>query len=602
MGKRADNILVYQDHVFVIEFKIGYEGYDKAAKDQVTDYALDLKNFHAGSHETAIIPVLVVTGADEVPNALNANEDLTFAPLLSNGENLASVLAFGTTAAKGIEIDAQVWAAASYRPTPTIVEAAQALYAGHTVAEIARTDDDDTSNLTRTSECTQQVINAAFRKDQKAICFITGVPGAGKTLAGLNLAIQNMDRDKRHATYMSGNGPLVQVLREALSRNRVAINKLELQAAADPTNPQREPVTPLTLGAANDWARTIIQAIHEFRADQMETDEAPDERVVIFDEAQRAWTMEKLRAYLGPTLAENFHQSEPQFLIAQMNRHQGFCTIICLVGGGQEIHDGEAGLEEWFRALRDFFPDWKIHYSRKIESSGDYLRDNELKDWLRQNGEAVPDLHLAMPVRSFRAEKVADFVEAVLSGDASRATEIYSDLREKKYPICLTRDISRAKQWLKDQAEGTNRTGIVASSGAARLKPFGIFAKNKIKAADWFLKGKDDVRSSYYLEDVATEFDIQGLELDWIGVCWDGDFYFDGTQWCTQQFSGSTWKAVVEEIDRRYLKNKYRVLLTRARQGMVIFVPPGDSDDDTRPASIYDGTYAFLKRIGLNDA
>lgn len=602
MGKRADNILVYRDHVFVIEFKVGYEGYDKSARDQVIDYALDLKNFHAGSHDAAIVPVLVVTGADAVPNSLQPNPDLTFAPLLANGTNLESVLQYGASAEKGRRIDAIEWASTSYRPTPTIVEAAQALYAGHTVDEIARTDDDDTSNLTRTSECTQRIIDDAFVNDQKAICFITGVPGAGKTLAGLNLAILNMDRDVRHATYMSGNGPLVQVLREALSRNRVAINKLEIEAAADPTNATQEAITSLTLGAANDWARTIIQAIHEFRADQMDTAEAPDERVVIFDEAQRAWTMQRLRSYLGATLAENFHQSEPQFLISQMDRHQGFCTIICLVGGGQEIHDGEAGLEEWFRALRDHFPEWRIYYSDKIESSDDYLREAEIRAWLRENAEAVGDLHLDMPVRSFRTEKLAEFVEAILKGDSVTAASIQTVLRDRNYPVYVTRDIRRAKCWLKDQAKGTNRTGLVASSGGARLKPHGVFVKNKIKAADWFLKGKDDVRSSFYLEDVATEFDIQGLELDWIGVCWDGDFYFNGHEWCTRQFSGSTWKSVEAAIEQRYLKNKYRVLLTRARQGMVIFVPHGDAEDDTRPSRIYDGTYAFLKSIGLEDA
>ncbi|MBP6002653.1 MAG: DUF2075 domain-containing protein [Pyrinomonadaceae bacterium] len=602
MGKRADNILVYDDLVFVIEFKVGYAGYDKYAIDQVVDYALDLKNFHESSHNAALIPILVVTNAPPEENELKPNEDLTYEPLLANSRNLAEILRYGTTAQRGSSIEPTQWASASYKPTPTIVEAAQALYAGHTVAEIARTDADDTSNLSTTSDCIQQIIDESLLNGTKSICFVTGVPGAGKTLAGLNIAIQNMERDIRHATYMSGNGPLVQVLREALSRNRVAINKLEVEAASDPENPMaRAQVRPLPLYAANDWAKTIIQAIHEFRADQMDTDEAPAERVVIFDESQRAWTREKLRSYLGPTVYPDFDQSEPQFLVGQMDKHLGFCTIVCLVGGGQEIHDGEAGLEEWFRALKTFFPDWAIYYSDKIETVDDYLRDAEIRDWLRDHGEAKSELHLDMPVRSFRSDRLAAFVESILAGDSQNAKPIYEELSEKDYPIYLTRSLESARRWLREKARGTNRTGLVASSGAGRLKPHGIFVKNKIKAADWFLKGKDDVRSSFFLEDVATEFDIQGLELDWIGVCWDGDFYFDGDQWQSQSFSGSSWKDVGVEINQRYLKNTYRVLLTRARQGMVIFVPHGNDEDATRPPNYYDGTFEFLKGIGLSE-
>jgi hypothetical protein len=443
-------------------------------------------------------------------------------------------------------------------------------------------------------------VDVSLQNGTKSICFVTGVPGAGKTLAGLNVAIQNMEPGIRHATYMSGNGPLVSVLREALTRDSHDRNKLEIEAARDSTNKITHDVKPITLEKAYSRAKTIIQAIHEFRADQFDTKAAPEERVVIFDESQRAWTREKLRSYLGKEFEPDFAQSEPQFLIGEMGRHDGFCTIVCLVGGGQEIHDGEAGLEEWFRALRDFFPNWNIYYSPKIDDSDDYLRDAEIRDWLKGNGHAEGALHLDMPIRSFRSDKLAAFVEAVLAGDSVIASKLNIELKSKGYPVIVTRELDSARSWLRESARGTNRTGLVASSGGARLKPHGIFVKNKINAADWFLKGKDDVRSSFYLEDVATEFDIQGLELDWIGVCWDGDFYFDGQKWQSQNFSGSTWKDV-NEIDRRYLKNTYRVLLTRARQGMIIFVPRGDAEDATRPPEFYDGTYDFLKSIGIEE-
>lgn len=599
MGKRVDCVLVYNDIVFVIEFKVGYDGYEGSAIDQVVDYTVDLKNFHQGSHTATLIPVLVVTNAPPELNSLTENEDLTYDPLFANSETFIEVLNLGLEARRGSSVNPVEWGQARYKPTPTIVEAAQALYAGHKVEEIARTDADDTSNLSTTSDCIQEIIDASYHGNSKSICFVTGVPGAGKTLAGLNIAINNMDRDRRHATYMSGNFPLVKVLREALSRNRVAINKQEIAAARDPENPFGNEVNSITLAAANDWARTIIQAIHEFRLDQITADDPPAERVVVFDESQRAWTREKLRAYLGPTVRPEITQSEPEFLIGEFGRHDGFCTIICLVGGGQEIHDGEAGLEEWFRALRDSFPDWQVFYSDRIIGSQVYLRDDTLRTWIIENGRSEEALHLDMPVRSFRSDKVASFVEALLDGDSERACEIHGELRLSGYPVVITRDLERARVWLRDRAKGTNRTGLVASSGGLRLKPHGIFVKMRIDAPDWFLKGKDDVRSSYFLEDVATEFDIQGLELDWIGLCWDGDFYFDGVQWQSHQFSGSVWKTIRSETDRRFLKNTYRVLLTRARQGMVIFLPHGSSDDETRPHEFYDGTFCFLKRSGL---
>ncbi len=600
MGRRADNVLIYNGLVFVIEFKIGYSSFEKYAVDQVVDYALDLKNFHSASHQLPIVPVLVVTGAEPIANQLQINCDLTLEPLFANATNLSDVLISVSDSFDESNFDAMDWSEANYKPTPTIVEAAQALYSGHTVNEIARTDDGDTSNLGITSDCIQEIIDNSAETDRKSICFITGVPGAGKTLAGLNIAIRNMEAGIRHATYMSGNGPLVQVLREALARNRVEINKLEIAAANDPENANPQVVAPITLGSANAWAKTIIQAVHEFRSEQMETGEAPIERVIIFDESQRAWTREKLRSYLGPTIHPNFNQSEPQFLIDQFDRHLGFCTVVCLVGGGQEIYDGEAGLEEWFRALRDFFPDWEIYFSEKIENGNNYLRDNDLRNWLKGRGVSKSELHLEMPIRSFRSDKVAAFVENVLSGEMEAAAMISKELKRSEFPIVLTRSLEHAKSWLRDQARGNNRTGLVASSGAGRLKPHGIFVKNKFKAADWFLKGKDDVRSSFYLEDVATEFDIQGLELDWIGVCWDGNFYFDGSEWQTQSFTGTTWKNIDSETNRRYLLNTYRVLLTRARQGMVIFVPEGDASDPTRPSEFYDGTFDFLRAVGLD--
>jgi len=279
-----------------------------------------------------------------------------------------------------------------------------------------------------------------------------------------------------------------------------------------------------------------------------------------------------------------------------MDRHDGWCCVVCVIGGGQEINTGEAGLPEWFAALRRDFTHWRVLYSDRIEGR-EYQRGESLHQMLAGlKAEANSDLHLAVSVRSFRAEKVAAWVKAVIDGRAAEAREQAQGL--SKYPIAITRDLGTAREWLRTQARGTERYGLVASSDAVRLKPSGIYVKSKINAVNWFLNAVDDVRSSYALEDVATEFDVQGLELDWVGICWDGNYRFDGERWTHHRFSGSKWQKVNDDMRRMYLANAYRVLLTRARQGMVIFVPEGSEDDPTRPSAFYDSTYEFLVASG----
>lgn len=577
MGKRVDNIIIANDKVFVIEFKVGETEYHNHDKDQVEDYVLDLKNFHEGSHNLNLIPVLV---------ASEANSIISDSIVLTNKTNL------GESIKQQIDYDAQSinvqeWSDSIYKPTPTIIEAAQALYKGHSVKEISRSDS-GAINLTKTASCLNRIIEDSKANNQKTICFVTGVPGAGKTLAGLNIANERMQADEsEHAVFLSGNGPLVDVLREALARDLVSTKKKQ--------------GIKFTKKEAQRNTHSFIQNIHHFRDEYLSDLNPPVEKVVVFDEAQRAWNKHQASSFMKRKKGyQDFNKSEPEFLIEVMNRHNNWCTIICLIGGGQEINTGEAGLEEWMIALKDRFSNWKFHFSDQIVSNDNYLRNQETIAWVNQNGIKHSELHLAVSVRSFRSEKLSQFVKELLDLKQANAKSTFITLKSE-YPIYLTRDLEIAKDWVKTKANGTERIGLIASSGARRLRPLGIDVKNEINAPNWFLNRKEDVRSSYYLEDVATEFDIQGLEIDWACVAWGANFHLKDGNWQYQNFKGSKWMNINQAISKDYLKNTYRVLLTRARQGIIIYIPEGSRDDKTRPCKYYDETYQYLLCVGIKE-
>jgi hypothetical protein len=585
MGKRVDVILLLNGVIFVIEYKTGAGDHSIGAADQVVDYALDLKNFHEGSHDRWIVPILISRSIKLSPQALIWSEDHVAELLKTDGTDLAALI--GRTVreieklpSRPIEIPSRDWAESGYKPTPTIVEAAQALYSGHSVEDISRSDAGK-ENLTLTANCISEIIARSRLNGRKSICFVTGVPGAGKTLAGLNISTQKDEGNEEHAVFLSGNGPLVSVLREALARDEVYREKVSKKSA-------------------HQKVSSFIQNIHHFRDESLRSLKPPIEHVVVFDEAQRAWNLEAARSFMVRKRDQaNFDMSEPEFLISVMDRRTDWATIVCLIGGGQEINTGEAGLTEWFDSLQRRFPNWDVYHSGQL-TDPNYSWGQDLSAKLVQlRTEERKGLHLAVPIRSFRAERLSDFVESLINGDATRALAIHSEL--SNYPIALTRNLETARQWLWARARGSERTGLVASSGALRLRPSGIQVKAKIDPPVWFLNDKDDVRSSHYLEEVATEFDIQGLELDWTGVCWDGDFRMQPTGWGHYSFKGTRWQNVNNHSRKVYLANAYRVLLTRARQGMIIFIPEGDPNDGTRPPAYYDHTYEFLKSCGIQE-
>lgn len=584
MGKRADVVFIRNNVVFVLEFKVGAGMFDASAIDQVLGYALDLKHFHETSHETPIVPVLISTNATVLFNELLWDEDVS-QPILTPPTNLDKLfrdIEIETT--KTARIDPYKWMAGRYHPTPTIIEAAQALYANHNVEDITRSGA-DTHNLSVTTDAIAEIVADSRAKKKKSICFVTGVPGAGKTLAGLNLVAKRRETDEANqAVFLSGNGPLVDVLREALAIDDK--NRAEAYGAKK------------SLSTCRKKVEQFIQNIHHFRDEYLKDQTAPFEHIAVFDEAQRAWHAEKLAKFMQKKDGiEDFTQSEPELLIGVMNRHE-WCTVVCLIGGGQEINDGEAGLVEWFSSLKKSFPTWDVYISPVLNDAHYHWGQDlgQILDGL--NVRTLPELHLKVAVRSYRAKRLSDFVGAFISGDTKLAKEIYREIRDA-YPMPITRDLSAAKAWLKQKARGSHRIGLVASSNAIRLKADGLNVKGRLEPAEWFLKPKDDVRSSFYLEDPATEFHIQGLELDWVALCWEGNYRRESGRWAHYAFVGTRWQIVHNETNQAYLANSYRVLMTRARQGMVIYVPSGSLEDGTRDRKIYDGTWEYLKECGL---
>lgn len=585
MGKRVDAIVLYKNIVFILEFKCGDTEYRQSTYDQVYDYALDLRNFQKESHDKLLVPIMISTQASSYKKTLSERERI-IEPIRCNASNIgATIKEIAVKYSSETHFDYQKWEDSEYLPTPTIVEVAQALYRGHEVKEITR-NDADTENLTVTTDKVNEIIEHSKAKGRKSICFVTGVPGAGKTLVGLNIAIQRSDAQQgEHAVFLSGNYPLVTVLQEALARDKVEQDKQFGKRIAKKD--------------ALRNTSAFIQIIHRYRDSFVGNQDVPPERVAIFDEAQRAWTHNTIENFMSKKKGiSNFSYSEPEFLISTMDRHNDWAVIICLVGGGQEINTGEAGLPEWFDSLRRSFQDWDVYITPELNDD-EYRRGKSWVDMLSGlNAQEQKELHLATSIRSFRTPDLAAFIKALLDGDTISAKKLYASIRDK-YPLIITRKLKTAKDWVHERCQGTTRYGLLASSGALRLKPEGIFVKNKISVEHWFLNGKDDVRSSYAMEDVVSEFDIQGLELDYSVVSWDADYRFNGQEWTYNSFVGNRWNRVASEEKRLYLKNAYRVLLTRARQGMAIFIPAGSDTDDTRKPEYYDKTFEYLKEIGI---
>lgn len=635
LGKRIDVVLLLRGIVFCLEFKVGQKDALQADVEQVMDYALDLKNFHRYSRDRIILPILVPTHHKTRSTLLKAsiyNEEI-YNPLITGADGLqaliSDVLLHQRAAAPGTIKD---WIISPYTPTPTIIEAARSLYENHSVEDITRHEADKVTT-DATISYILDVIKHSKVNGEKSICFVTGVPGAGKTLVGLDVAVKQSYQDDGKlneddgAVYLSGNGPLVAVLTEALARD----NYQKARANGEKkkiSDSQRE-------------VKKFIQIIHRYRDNMLAKIKNPVENgileidpekavklqqsgygevehVAIFDEAQRAWTHARIANYLkrGGTYGNklkvpNFPMSEAAFLIWSLDQREDWATIVCLIGGGQEINTGEAGISEWIAALNEKFQHWKIYISDKL-TEPEYA-EGKVNDLLEQNQNVVfsDKLHLGVSLRSFRAERLSAFVHSLLSFN-SNTSELYMDVVNHGYPIVLTRDMNKAREWLNKRAAGSLKTGVLISKVSARFKPLAVHVlpQSDDNAVHWFLEDKTDVRSSNYLEEAATEIQVQGLEVDYACVLWDADMRYNDASWSYWKFNGKTkWIPEKNVENQKYMLNAYRVLLTRARQGIVICVPEGNDQltpegfpqDPTRLPEFYDSTYNYFKSLGMRE-
>ena len=638
LGKRVDVVLLLQGIIFCLEFKVGESRILEGDIDQVLDYALDLKNFHKFSEDHIIVPVLIATNYRSSSKLIQMSvyDDKVVNPIVSGAAGLSGLLSEVLRKFPDEPPIDKNWIISPYAPTPTIIEAAKTLYENHSVKNITRHEADKVST-DQTIAYILKVVQDSKRENKKSICFVTGVPGAGKTLVGLDVAVrqtyQGQDKpiEDEGAVYLSGNGPLVAVLTEALAKDNY--QKCRERSESKKLSDSRREVG------------KFIQIIHRYRDNMLakiknpvengvleidpekavklaESGYGEVEHVAIFDEAQRSWTHKRLADYLkrGGTYGNklkvpNFPMSEAAFLIWSLDQREDWATIICLVGGGQEINTGEAGISEWINAINEKFPHWNVYISSKL-TEAEYA-EGKVNELLEKNNKVTysDNLHLAVSLRSYRAEKLSAFVHALLAIEPT-AAELYKEIKGK-YPIVLTRDMEKAKRWLHDKVRGTERTGVLITKESARFKPLGIHVlpSGDENAVHWFLEDKIDTRASNYLEDAATEIQVQGLELDYACVLWDADMRYENGAWKFYRFNGQT-KWVEQKADKeskqelmKYMLNAYRVLLTRARMGMVICVPYGNSnknvsgfwEDSTRLPEYYNDTYEYLMSLGIEE-
>jgi hypothetical protein len=608
-GNRPDVVLLAADLIFILEFKIGADVFLGGYLWQALSYGLDLRDFHIGSQERIIVPVLIATGfssplpiapgtgqtdASEEASALNPavcppalTRDGRVLPVQRSGDpvgvstgDIVCDLYSRWHQPNATIIDAAEWEKAPYRPTPTIIEAAEEIFKGHSVTNISHAF---ATNLDVTCGALLQAIENACAEKRRVICFVTGIPGAGKTLAGLNAVHDPAVREQGRpaAVFLSGNGPLVKIVRAALVRDRRR--------------------TGVSAKDATRTVRTFIDNVHRFIKTYgiQRPEEAPYENAIIFDEAQRAWNADAVFRL------HKIKKSEPELVLDIMERAPGWSVIIALVGGGQEINRGEAGLEEWGRALAARASTWKVLASPAAVMGGHAVSSHRLfASGVPQSLELVarPELHLEVSVRSPRARRISEWVDALLTGVDSKMLEV---MGSDEFPIVLTRDLDTARDWLRVRSEGVQRCGLLASSGALRLRPHGIEVSTGFRHGfpyeQWFLADARDPRSSMSLEVAATEFECQGLELDWTCICWGGDMVISSKQaaWVFRRFLGKSWRRVRGASQVQYMRNKYRVLLTRARRGMVIWVPEGDPSDSTREPDLLDLTAGYLAERGV---
>ncbi len=593
LRRRIDIAILAGRLIILVECKVGAETFGAEDRRQVEEYALDLRDFHAESLGRTIIPVLWSSEAppsDRMNDWASPNLSGGVCPVLQVGsEGLRSFLTALPITAAHDDIPPERWDRSPYKPVPNVIEAATSIFAGHDVRSLAQADAD---NLRVAAARLVALIEQARKGKKRFLLLLTGVPGSGKTLAGLHVvhsAIATGAENRGDIVYLSGNTPLVVVLREALARDEYSRRQRRGMARS--------------LGEIRRDVRARIQHINDFLQESLRgsRETPPNEHVIVFDEAQRAWDEKQGLEKFERTA------SEPALLLELMARHPDWCACVCLIGGGQEINSGEEGVFGWGEALRRMRPEdrrnWSVFAPPDVLHGGPSAGAFTLGELPADLDVTVEtDLQLTVPQRSYRSPNLARWVDCVLAGDVVGAMNAAKELQ--KYPIVITRSLVEAKLWLRKHGLGERRYGLAASSGARRLRADGLgvtlnaTAGNEI--AHWYLNPPGDIRSSYALEVPANEYTCQGLELDFVCVCWGGDLSWSETtqDWTFWRLSGTAWQRIRDPVARRFLTNSYRVLLTRAREGLCLWVPHGDAKDSTRLTRPLDATAAVLRRCG----
>ena len=563
-GHRPDAVLLAGNTVFVLEFKCGSSTFDRAALLQTAEYAQDLRDFHAESRGHVIAPTLIATASVDGASSRHVAGCSLVVECVGSPEDLADAFVARTREASP-QLDLNVWDQSAYQPTPDILSAAREVFAGNSVREISLAHAD---NLDGTVDFVRSAIDTARVRSEHTVVFVTGVPGSGKTLAGLSATHQATPNGGGSVTplgaYLSGNGPLVEVLRYALAKDK--------RARDETPKPEAERI-----------AKTFIQPVRFFVDEYLDGSKTPTEHVIVFDEAQRAWNARQMWSKM------KIDKSQAAVVLDAMARKAPWSVVVALVGEGQEINLGEAGIEEWATAL-ETRPDWVVHVAP------------DLKAKFAQLGSRVvhsPALHLSVSVRAPRAQAIADWADAVVQGRLESARQIIKGFPE--FPVLLTRSLDTMQAYLRDRSSPDRRTGLLASSQARRLRAFGLEVADANESSSkwpmWFVEDLPDIRSSSTLEVVASEFKVQGLELDWVGLCLGQDFAWSSADgdWIGRRLSGTKWTT---NSDMTYARNRYRVLLTRARYGMVIWVPEPRGHEPLVDPTIAEANVAALLQAG----
>ncbi|WP_372618118.1 DNA/RNA helicase domain-containing protein [Falsiroseomonas sp.] len=595
LERRIDAVVLTDRAIVVLEFKVGARAIARSDMAQAFDYGQDLFDFQAGSRHHPILPAVVATCCDDVPAmqpplpipGVHPVAAANAASLPDLFRDLQAVLPTPAT-----KLDGAAWCRAPYRPVPSIIEAAATLFARNSVAEIAAARA-DTDNLTVTTAAIERALHAAREAGEKVVIFVTGIPGAGKTLCGLNVVFG--ESRSAGSAFLTGNAPLVAVLREALACNRAGID-LALGPSADPMRRQLS----AKLRQARHEATQALQNVHRFLADNAGRSAAPAERMIVFDEAQRAWDADQAMRDTQRRKS-TLSMSEPAHTLEIMGRHDGFAAVVALIGNGQEINTGEAGLREWGEVIARA-PGWRALAPGRALGAADPVQRlaDAAPPWLTLDDA----LDLTVSLRSVRSDRAAQWVDAVLRGERGEARRAAAGMTEG-VPFLLTRSLDEARRALRRLTPGLRRAGFVRSSGARRLRAEGFDAQlmGTDEPVAWFLERWPDIRASDALEVAATEYACQGLELDTVGLAWDLDLRHGRQGWHACRFAGTSWQRVCNATEATYVLNTYRVLLTRARYETVIWVPRGSDAQDpwhdrTRDAAEFDAIAAYLLACG----